>query len=116
MEVNNLNNKLEYIQSLNKSSSNNLINHKEKLKVIDTDLDFEKNQKLIEECINYNMNKLKSSKAEKNFNLQKLELLNTKLKIFKGYFCLVLFTISLKHVDIVIRVKHGGNIILEPYF
>jgi len=110
MENNNLNNKLEYIQSLTRRNTNYILNNKENIKVLNSDIDFQKNQKLIEECINYNMNKLKALKTEKNLNLQKLELLNTKLNIFKGYFSLVLFTFSLKYVEIVVRVKHGGNI------
>ncbi len=109
MENNYTFNRLDYIYDLNRNKLTKNRNMKELVRE-ESDSDVEANIRIIPECISFCLAKLKGPSDYKT-QIENFEVLKKKFYITNAYINLILCTLSLKYLDIIIRVKYGGMII-----
>lgn len=107
MENNYIFNRLDYIYDLNRNKLTKCRNMRG-LPREQTDSDVESNIRIIPECISFSLEKLKAQSDHKT-HIENFGVLKKKLYITNAYINLILCTISLKYLDIIIRVKYGGK-------
>jgi hypothetical protein len=112
-----LNNKLEYITNFNKQNRNVNINKNQKEFVVNNNIDWMSINKQDQlEIKKYLHEYLNEANQKSNYLvISKFEMLDKKLKVLKLYGNLAIFTISIKYLDMVFKVKYGGKYFFKSF-